>query len=255
MADLFVSSKLTLARAKHHIRDLERQVQPFISKDAWTYVVEKDSDGVTNLHKVRFNRRLAPEVLGVLFDAANNLRAALDQAGYAAAIASGKVEPKRTHFPFASSAAELPNVIARKSKDLPPEILSLFCAFKPYKRGNRTLWALNKLCNTKKHCSLVPLQLGRMRLSYGASCETGLGGIDQNFIARWDPERYEIILMRAAPEVRFTSDIGFTFTVTIKSIEVLRDKPVVEVLDTIAGKVERILMATEAESRRIGLIP
>jgi hypothetical protein len=194
-------------------------------------------------------------VLGILFDAANNLRAVLDQAGYATAIASGKVDPKRAYFPFAGSAAELPNVIARNSKDLPPEIISLFSGFKPYKGGHRTLWALNRLCNTKKHCSLVPLQLGRMRLSYGASCETGLGGVDQNFTAKWNPESHEIALMRAAPEVRFTGDISFTFTVAIKSIEALRDKPVIEVLDALAGKVESILMATEAEARRIGLIP
>ena len=127
MTDPFVSSKLTLARAEHHIRDLERQIEPFINKEFWSYVVEKDTDGITNIHKVRFYRRLPPEVLCILFDAANNLRAALDQAGYAASVLSGKVEPKRTYFPFADSEFELANVVARRSKDLPLKLEALLC--------------------------------------------------------------------------------------------------------------------------------
>jgi hypothetical protein len=43
------------------------------------------------------------------------------------------------------------------SKDLPAEIADLFRSVERYKRSNdQLLWAINKLCNAKKHSQLVP---------------------------------------------------------------------------------------------------
>jgi hypothetical protein len=43
---------------------------------------------------------------------------------------------------------------------LPPEIITLFRGIEPYEGGDgRFLWAINKLCNTKKHCALVPIRI------------------------------------------------------------------------------------------------
>lgn len=218
MPNLFDSPKRTLERAKHHIADLERQIETLVHDDSRAYVIEKDADGVTNIHKIRFTRWLPDDASSILFDIATNLRAVLDQTAYAAALASGKTSPKNTLFPFAATEDQINS--RGKSNDVPTEILSLFCTFKPYKGGNNTLWALNRLCNAKKHCALVPISTGFKRISFAASSETGMGGLDQNFPTRWDPAKNEIILMRAAPEVRLTGNVALTFSVAIKSVDV-----------------------------------
>ena len=49
-------------------------------------------------------------------------------------------------------------------------------AFKPYKGGNVPLWALNKLCNTSKHETLLIPFLGAENMIYeadGMRLETG----------------------------------------------------------------------------------
>jgi hypothetical protein len=97
--------------------------------------------------------------LGGLPIRTNNLRASLDQIGYSAATASGKTDPSGTNFPFGEDAAGIENVFKknRAHLTLPPEIMDLFRSIEPYKGGSgQLLWAVNKLCNTKKHCNLVP---------------------------------------------------------------------------------------------------
>ena len=93
----------------------------------------------------------------------NNLRATLDQIGYSAAIARGKINPKsKTNFPFGDDAAGVENVFSKNQAklSLPPQIMDLFRSVEPYKGGSgQLLWAINKLCNTKKHSTLVPTMI------------------------------------------------------------------------------------------------
>src|SRR6266404_8490034 len=100
MFDFFASPRLTLLRAQRHIHDFNAEVTHFISNKPWSYVTEKNVDGTLDLHKIKFARRLPSDLPCILFDAANNLRAVLDQAGYGSAIAAGKIEPKNAYFPF-----------------------------------------------------------------------------------------------------------------------------------------------------------
>ena len=247
--DLFASPKLTLRRAEHHIEDFNASLQRFIREHPWTYFIQKNADG-TVTHKLRLGRQLPEELPCILFDASNNLRATLDQIGYATAIASGKVDPKSTHFPFGSDAVEFENNIKRgRCKDLPPVILTFFRGFKGYEGGNDTLWALNKLCNTKKHCALVPLVIVPKRVSVGNSPS----GILAPF--GWDSKKNEIILLRARPEAEFDRNKDFSFQVAIQSIEVLRGKQASGVLGELLRIVQGILLGTEAECRHTGLIP
>ena len=96
---------------------------------------------------------------------------------------------------------------------MPPEILALFRAFKPYKGGNDALWALNKLCNAKKHCALIPFDIGRANVSItqvnqmnlvfraGKPANINFGFLTQGFQGgmsvqnpNWNAEKYEITL-------------------------------------------------------------
>jgi hypothetical protein len=256
MAIPFASPKLTLARAHHHIRDLEKQINAFVCEKPWANIMENDPATGHQSHKIRFTRWLPDMLPCIVFDAATNLRAVLDQSGFAAAIASGKSNPKRTNFPFGDDSAGLDNnVFGRKvADDCTPEIVALFRAFNPYKGGNDSLWALNKLCNAKKHCSLVPL-IANPSVFFGGRL-IGDGWISETTSPGhigWDADKHEIELMRIYPpalKAEITSNMAIE--VALDGVDTLTGKPIVRALDTMASEVERVLVATEAECRRLG---
>src|SRR6516165_3279675 len=100
MAKLFHSPRLTLIRAQHHVDEFKSIVTRFRDEKPWTYFTDDQFEPGRIHHKIKFTRDL-PELLPcILFDAANNLRAVLDQTGYAAAVASNSPNPKATAFPF-----------------------------------------------------------------------------------------------------------------------------------------------------------
>ena len=190
MADPFVSPRRTLRRAKQHVEDFHFRTIAFRKNKDWSYVIEKDDQGGAKRHKIKFNREFFEDLPGIVLDAASGLRAVLDQTGYAAAVASGVQAPKRAYFPLADDATQLENVIARRRcDDLPPEILALFRAFKPYKCGNILLWSLNKLANTKKHAFLTPIQLDRYSVAYQ------IPGIKVGLHHRWTAEECEVEIL------------------------------------------------------------
>jgi hypothetical protein len=114
MIDVFTSPRLTLDRAHHHIGDLKKQIDNFVHDKPWAYVIENDPVTRHQRHKIRFARWLPPIFPCIVFDAVNNLRAVLDQSGYASAIASGKSNPKRTNFPFCDDPSGLDDNISRE---------------------------------------------------------------------------------------------------------------------------------------------
>jgi hypothetical protein len=276
MHDIFESPRLTILRAQHHINDLNAKINEFVSNQPWSHKVEADPlNPAYEVHKVVFERRLPVDLPNIVFDAANNLRAVLDQCGYASAVAGGKIEPKRCQFPFGDDAAGIDAVIGRgRCKDLPPGILALFRSFSPYKGGNNALWALNRLCNTKKHCALIPFDIGRARISDGKVTqvspvfradgmvevtyqfnETGyIGGMSVRN-RDWDRDKYEITLARIPHIISSNYKANVALNVALDGVETQSGKPAVAVLRDMMGIVDSVLSATEAECRRLRLIP
>jgi hypothetical protein len=260
---MFPSPRLTFARAQHHIDDFRGIIDAFggTSEDRpWTYFVDKESEPGKDIHKIKFTRQL-PDILPcILFDAANNLRAVLDQVGYASAIAWGKrPDPKSTNFPFGPDLAALNLNIERRGvcDHLPPEIVALFRSFQPHEGGNAALWALNKLCNTKKHCALIPLVIKGANANFNArlppDATVGLGFSPEHVgtFQGWNPTKQEITLatVRAGFDPHIRGDVAFS--VGIEGIEALRAPPAISALDEMRDTVAEVLWRTEAECRRL----
>jgi hypothetical protein len=256
--DLFYSSRLTLVHAQQHIQNFNVLVDDFVNGKPWSHAVDEHPQSGQHIHKIKFTRQLPQMLPCALFDIANNLRAALDQAGYAAAVAwRRKSDPKRTNFPFGDDPAGLKNNVEGRKvcEDCPPEIIALFRSFNPYKGGNDPLWALNKLCNTKKHCALVPLNINQASAFYTSDIigagwsmqtvspnSTGLG---------WDPTKNEITLAITPPGVQPRITVDVAFSVAIGGIDTIGGTPARTVLANMSRIVETILLATEAECRRL----
>jgi hypothetical protein len=256
MTDLFYSPRLTLVRAEHHIRDFDRVIQDFVNSTPWTHFVEEDQNTGQHVHKIKFDQQLPQMLPCILFDATSNLRAALDQAGYASALAAKSPSLKAIKFPFSSCEDKFGRHLAGACKDLPPAIRDIFARHQPFKGGNDTLWALNEIANAKKHLALKPLLIRSPSVFYTADVigdgwrsETVSPG---GFGAGWDPEKSEIILVTTPPGVqpRITADV--TFNVAIDGIDVLEGQQASHVLHAMKRIVQGILVATETECRRLG---
>ena len=184
----------------------------------------------------------------------------------AAALASGKItsgNPKRprTNFPFADTLANLDNHIDKRGacKDLPAEITKLFRGFSPYKGGaNDPLWGLHELCNIKKHCALVPLQINKALAFF--SGEIVGEGWSMHVVSPssadlgWDPKRNEITLMSviSKPDANPNIDADVAFDVAIEGIETLGRERARYELAAMRGIVGRIVHTTEEVCRSLG---
>jgi hypothetical protein len=252
MADPFESSCRKLARAKVHLAELQREIAGFCQMNPYTEVTEVDPQRANHqVRKIKLTQPLPSSLPDIVGDIASNLRAVLDHAGYAVAVAAGKMAPKNTAFPFAGSLAQMANAIGR-SKDLPPEIQSLFCGFQPYPGGDGLLWALNEICNGDKHKMLTPIGIVANR-SY-ASVEAIGGPFEMPNPHIWDREKNEMVLVTLGPGAKFDYQFDFSLFVAFHEIKVVEGQPALRILHALVRKVESILMAIEAESCRLGFV-
>ena len=137
-------------------------------------------------------------------------------------------------------------------KDLPPEIVALFVSFHPYKGGNDTLWALNELWKIPTHKILKPSPAALQGIFLHVFEATLVGDVSVD-APIW--KKNEIVMMRAAPDAKLQYDANVAFTVTFNDeLDIVRGHEPVVLLRAMAAEVERILVATEAECRRIGIV-
>ena len=251
MPDPFVSSKRRLARAKKNLRSLKDRGKRFFAKQPHAPVIETDLNSTYDLHCLRFTRRLPPGFTDSVVECAEGLRSCLDLVGYACAVASGRPNAKSAYFPIADDAAGLENVIKGRCKDIPTDIVTLFRGFKPYKGGNDAVWALNRIGNTSKHKLIAPLAMGSDS-SFFRYLTMPAGGEVLN--PRWDSEKNAIPFLRVPAGSLSKYDLNVSFFVAFGEVDAVAGQPMIPVLYTIASEVERIILATEVEARRIGLI-
>lgn len=258
MPDVFYSPRLTLVRAQQHINDFKNSVQEFTDSKPWEYRVDKESRPGQAFHKVIFTREL-PEMLPcILFDATNNLRAALDQAGYASAVAAKSPSLKATKFPFGPCERDWQNNLAGGCKDLPQAIRAIFENARSYKGGDDILWAVNEIANAKKHLALRPLVITAPSAFFTAR-SVGPGGLEEivspgGFGIGWDGNKREITLWSGPESTLVDLEANVTFTVAVDGMDVISNCQTTLFLTAAYQKIARIVADAEAECRRIGFL-
>jgi len=257
MSDAFAKPKSKLAWAKENLPpDLHQRIEGWLSLDPYAQVIEPDPQKPGwEIHKIKLVKPF-PEAFGNLVgDVVGNLREVLDTAGYAIALALNNPDARNTAFPFASDVDHMASSIGR-AKDLPKEIQSLFCGFQPYRGGDDLLWALNELCNGKKHKIITTM--GTLMWRSRAFAQGRGRPFSMPDPHRWDSTKDEMVVLSLGPIVvpDATWDYGFDFHpfVAIHEIAVVQGQPVLGVLYELCLKVESILKAIEAETRRLGIV-
>lgn len=248
MSDPLYSSKYSLARAKHHVGDFERQIAEFIKTNPYGRVVEVDPNTAEEVYKIKLTKPLPVALDGIAVDAINNLRSALDQTVYA--LKTSK-KGMYAYFPIRNTEPEFKNAVNGICKDVPKEIVDLLTTFKPYKGGNNSLWALNKLAGTNKHGIICPVAAATGGVHFQKIIVTGGFSIPAPV---WDRAKNEMEFLRVMPGSEVDANIGVTTFVAFRDVEGVDGAPAVPVLNQFVSVVEGVIMAIEAEARRLGLI-
>jgi hypothetical protein len=252
VTDPFSSARLLIRGAYEDIDRLDAAFDAFFKSEPYAKVVETDPHGAVDFHKVKMTKKLPALLSRDVARVGNELRSALDQAGYAMAAASGKARLKYTYFPFGASTAHLEDVIRGRCKDLPKEIATLFRSFNPYRGGDDLLWAINEIANGIKHRFIVPVGqgVGKAILEHFRADQLIHGA----FPPLWDSANDEMVfcVVRHGSDVSYDYNLGFF--VAFGNIDVVRGMHVTPTLKSMAAKVDSIIAATEIEARRIGLI-
>lgn len=248
-SDPFESPKRRLKRGKEHARRLEKRIQSFLQKKPYQRIEDMDSEGVTT-HAFKFTRDFPESWADAAVESIEALRSALDQTGYAAAVLGGIANPKNAYFPIADSVGDLDSVVKGRCRDLPTEIKTLFRGFDAYEGGNYALWALNKLCGANKHRLLMPFGTLVPQMSIAKAV---LRNADL-LVPRWDSEKNQIEIAKVRPGGEFKYDVKISFFIGFDEFNGVKPAPAVGMLNAVAGEVQRVLVATEAECRRLNLI-
>lgn len=155
--DPLLGARLKIARAKHHINDLNAQANDFFAAHWGLVVTEKPETGERSLF-LKSDKTL-PEDFGVLIgDAVHNLRSALDHVIWAFVSPHNPRNPAKVQFPFTRDADSLKASIIDRQIDLAgPKVVGIINDARPYKGGSDKLVGLHNLSILDKHKLLTPI--------------------------------------------------------------------------------------------------
>jgi hypothetical protein len=254
--DPFASARLRINGARDNLLDFDRLAAAYIDSHPYARVVEDDAEGIFLYKSFKIKLTKAPpEKLGLICSyAIENLRAALDHAAYAAAELSRASNLKAIHFPMASSATYFEQAVRDNCKGIHPEIVALFRALKPYKGGDDLLWCINPLRQCSEHRLIRPVGHATYRGKRWNFLHLKSGAFKAP-ITGWDSVKNEIVLLKVAPGTELNADVSVALYIAFGDVEIVGGQPVDGVLGALISKVDGIVAATEAEAKRIGLLP
>lgn len=235
------NSRSCLKHARRRIVELEADIKEYYSTAPYTETNDIDPTTGDRVRKVQVTKQPGRELGHVAFDAISHMRAALDQAAHAVAVASGSKE-KSAYFPFGSTEEEIREKRCGGSKAFPKKLFDLMISFQPYKTGDFNLWALNKLCNTMKHAVMVYPALRPSAVTIHSGAISG-GTVGH----KWSSEISELELERIRPDGSSSLVITYKFQIQLgDESRVAGLPPAVEYLNYVANLIENILIAIEA---------
>jgi hypothetical protein len=237
----FESPHLLLDGATRHIEALERRVDDLRQTPDWV-AIAPDAEGG---YFISANIRIPPDMKQIAFDIVSNLRSALDHAVFAGTLALTGDERSNTKFPIGDTEQEARADVNRSRAKVPAELLDFLLAFNVHRDGNITVWALNKLRNTKSHRVLVPFA---STVDYvGESASPGTKATHE-----WDKATGRFKMRFEQSPIFGPPIAAYTFRLHVLiGTGTFSGEPALAVFGRMFGEVERIISAIEAETTRL----
>lgn len=236
-------------RGREHIQELRDSAKTFLHGECYTKFVEADLKAGKDIHKIRFHP-LPRKLSTIAADALNNFRAAL---GQSICISSELIKPGVSldgmDFPVAGSKDQLDGALRRSCKNVPPEIIAIARAFKPYKGtdGNELLWAL---CNLARIRHRRLFDIGVSTNNMQLSKIIGPPEI-QIFNRFWDGAKQELTVAAVPNGAEFHYQADIKFHVTFGDVEIVGRKPAFIIFNKFGAHVADILEVIRHEALRV----
>jgi hypothetical protein len=245
--DPYASARAHLERARKHVNDLEAVEKSIRREDTFFDIVDHDPKTGDDIYK--FCGFFVPwEASAILWDAVTNLRDSLDHAYGAALGASGKAG-KKTHFPFAESAAALEKSLS----GVPASIAGVIRQAKPFKsggdtEGNDALWTIGTLSNSYKAGAASALATAVASLNGFTRLELPNGGeLTQPPI--WDADKNELEFARAPHGSILRHKYNLKIEIGFGDSGFLRSKPAVSTLRELIEQASGVCAGLEQATR------
>jgi hypothetical protein len=178
---------------------------------------------------------------GIVGDAVNNLREALDYWANAAVATVGP--PKRLHFPFAAKWDDLEasgSYVAIK-KAFPDFAEFVRKEIEPCRDRNLNVWAATSLCNDNKHDDFLPtvsvVSINNVNASFG-------GNVIKNCGIRGDANR-PIHIIRSGTPIAIDQNFSTSVEIAFPKGAVFEDQPVIPTLLNMSQVVSQTLDALD----------
>ena len=247
----------TWASSARHMAAFHKEDQAYFATNPGEDFVDIDESAGLRLYKFKY-KTAAPKLLSqIAADVMCNQRAALDQAAYVCAVASGKTAPRNTHFPFGETQQDALGLRGKgKSSDIPLEVFDAMTLFQPWRDGNLLLWAMNKLTNAHKHRLTVTgtgsaihgmeAAMRRHRLGFHWSSEA--------MMPKWDLVENELTWASVPLSDNEKRRPQLQLFVSFAEPAELSRQPALAAMNSMGETVTRILMAVEDKALAIGLL-
>ena len=237
MADYFYSPKQRLAEARAAIEKLGAAQDAFNEREPFERLVESDPDGWIQTHSVKLVEALPESLAEHVVEAAQALRAALDQTIFAAGKASGSMGVRETAFPIAESQAALDKLIEETCKGVPEWILAAIKEFQPTRDGNILLWGIQAILKAEKYALVVPTGGAKSGLTFVHNVTPPE--------VRWNDKTRELELGTFPIHGVFERNLSVYFAAALGAVEGLEKREALPLLEEMAGEVERVIRTLE----------
>tara|TARA_Y100001001_G_C7926429_1_gene280577 strand:+ start:63 stop:833 length:771 start_codon:yes stop_codon:yes gene_type:complete len=243
------SAQTLLAHADLRLRELETAEQVFNEQRPYRLFTDKDSDTGHILFKAKITESPPYSMVPIASEILGALRSSLDHVVYdASKRLGGKPRPKYTKFPFGKSKSGAKGDLGRKRSEVPDSLHPYLLSFKPYMRGNKTLWALNEFRNHKIHRTLGLMAIATTSFSFN----TGrIGALHFDQVSEWDGRKRELTYVRATRADDIDVEVEVTLNVTFQEIPLLKREPAVRLLRKMRAECQKIVSGIESKTTEI----
>jgi hypothetical protein len=251
---------LKIERAKVHVSELQAELNAFMEAEPYEVGAKHDPETRKLIYYVSKADPIPDRIPLIVGDAIQNLRTALDRLAYQLVsndTGDNPPSPRYIYFPIAENAARYEASKSQRLEGAKDETLNAIDALKPYKGGNDSLWALNKLNNIDKHRLLLTagaqaagMHLGQLLTGHlpddvPNEMAQGLESLDAflNPADKGFPLQPGFELYIGEPEELPNPRQQFRFQVVISEPEVVDGEPLLELVDEFVTQVGNVVAA------------
>lgn len=261
MSELLVSARLKVDRAKKHLSDLQAEITGFHARNPYCIICDAESKPGHELYRFEFVEHIPIPWGAIIGDIVHNLRAALDNAATALAVANGRTSRdviSNTYFPISATKEGFQKRLPADLRGASPAARRIVERMKPYQGGNDAFWRLHRLDNIDKHQAIVPVGVSytkvAMKFPFAAMFEAmGESGDDIPDVAplefapskRHYPLKDGDIIMTYGvgpdPLGKHKPDFQFSFDIGFGEGQVVDGEPVIPTLQQLIVFTERVI--------------